>query len=469
MAQALTVPCRNVEQLRRWVELVCGIRVPVHPVCAGHEAPMAYLAGAYFEPARDLVVWAPRGGGKTRLGAAATLLDLLHKPGCQVRLLGGSLDQSLKMWEHLQDDVLRVASSLVHGRMTGRRVALLNGSRAAVLTQSQRAVRGVRVQKLRCDEVECFDPAVWDAAQLVTRSRPPAQGEAMIAGAIEAVSTWHRVGGVMERVIEDADPNRVRILRWCLMEVLEKCPPERECASCPLWQECRGRAKTQCEGFVSIEDAIAMKQRVSREMWQTEMLCRRPTRRSSVFPDFDETVHVGESPTTDGRLCLALDFGFANPFVCLWIWTDGQRHVVLDEYVQAMRTMTEHLDQMEARPWGAVKTIACDPAGAGRNEQTAESNIQMLRRRGYQVRYRKSLIVEGLELVRAALRPASGEPHLRIHPRCLRLIKALKAYRYAEGGSELPVKDGEHDHLIDALRYYFINQPPRGQATWRTY
>jgi len=35
-------------------------------------------------------------------------------------------------------------------------VRLENGSGAAVLTQSEKAVRGVRVQKVRCDEVELF-------------------------------------------------------------------------------------------------------------------------------------------------------------------------------------------------------------------------------------------------------------------------------------------------------------------------
>ena len=51
----------------------------------------------------------------------------------------------------------------------------------------------------------------------------------------------------------------------------------------------------------------------------------------------------------------------------------------------------------------------------------------------------------------------SGEIKLFIHPRCVRLIKAMQAYRYPTGGGELPIKDGEHDHLIDALRYYFVN------------
>jgi hypothetical protein len=63
-----------------------------------------------------------------------------------------------------------------------------------------------------------------------------------------------------------------------------------------------------------------------------------------------------------------------------------------------------------------------------------------------------------LELIRAALRPAQGPPRLFIHRRCERLIKALRTYRYPEGGGEIPIKDGENDHPIDALRYHFIHQ-----------
>jgi hypothetical protein len=145
--------------------------------------------------------------------------------------------------------------------------------------------------------------------------------------------------------------------------------------------------------------------------------------------------------------------------VCLWILRgDGDVAYVLDEYVQPMRTVDEHLPEIEGRPWGKARRIACDPAGAARNEQTAMSNVQLLRARGYVVKFRRSLIMDGLEMIRAALRPAAGEPRLFIHPRCKRLIAALRGYRYAEGGGEVPIKDGEHDHLIDALRYYYVNR-----------
>ena len=94
----------------------------------------------------------------------------------------------------------------------------------------------------------------------------------------------------------------------------------------------------------------------------------------------------------------------------------------------------------------------------GPNQQTAESNVTLLQRSGYQVRKRHSRIVEGIEQIRAALRTGTGQTSLRIHPRCKNLILAMQRYRYPTGGGELPLKDGEHDHLIDALRYFFVNR-----------
>jgi hypothetical protein len=91
------------------------------------------------------------------------------------------------------------------------------------------------------------------------------------------------------------------------------------------------------------------------------------------------------------------------------------------------------------------------------------SNVQHLKAAGFGVKYRKSLILEGLEMIRAALKPGVGEGRLVVHPRCKKLIKAMRGYHYAAGGAELPVKDGEHDHLIDALRYYFVNED-RGEG-----
>jgi phage terminase large subunit len=71
--------------------------------------------------------------------------------------------------------------------------------------------------------------------------------------------------------------------------------------------------------------------------------------------------------------------------------------------------------------------------------------------------------------MRAALKPAHGQPRLYIHPRCKRLIAAMHAYRYAEGGSEIPLKDNNSDHLMDALRYFFVNYSSSDGPNHRRY
>ena len=82
---------------------------------------------------------------------------------------------------------------------------------------------------------------------------------------------------------------------------------------------------------------------------------------------------------------------------------------------------------------------------------------------------RQSHIVDGVELVRAALRSADGQVRLHIHRRCRDLIAALQSYHYEEGRGEKPVKDGIADHSLDALRYFFINRPQRAAVTSRNY
>src|SRR5436190_7056256 len=85
LRQRVSRPIADAADLRRWLASCLQLKFPPAGVCPGHCSPFDYLHHAHFEPSADAVVWAPRGGGKTRLGAVATLLDLLHKPGCTVR------------------------------------------------------------------------------------------------------------------------------------------------------------------------------------------------------------------------------------------------------------------------------------------------------------------------------------------------------------------------------------------------
>jgi hypothetical protein len=89
------------------------------------------------------------------------------------------------------------------------------------------------------------------------------------------------------------------------------------------------------------------------------------------------------------------------------------------------------------------------------------------------VRYRRSGILDGIELIRRAIRDGQGRSSLVISPRCPRLIEAMQCYHYPQdlgaAAGELPLKDGVYDHPIDALRYFFVNYKYAVKTVTRLY
>lgn len=460
--------------LAAFADMVFNLHVPGVSVCPEHSSPMDYLWHGFSADAAtdrlnsDAVIWACRGGSKTLLGGLLSVLDCLFKPGIEIRILGGSLEQSSRMYAYVR----RFAQSRFENRLAGpvlkHGCGFTNGSRIEVLAQSARSVRGSHVHKLRCDEVELFDPDVYAAAQFITR------GTGSIRPGLEAASTMHRPYGLMQDVVETARINAVPVFKWCVWEVIEKCV-HRSCSRCALNAYCRTKAQ-RADGYMRIDDVITQMRRGSRAGFESEMLCLRPNLDNAVFAEFDPQVHV-RPVETDPNLPLyrAVDFGFVNPFVCLFIQVDAEGNVrVVDEYARTRRTIAEHVREILRRTGRDESRVAgtfCDPAGSGPNDVTGTSAVREMRARGMNMQYRRSLILEGIEEVRRAIRAGDGSTRLVISPRCAGLIEALRCYHYppARAQSEQPVKDGIHDHFIDALRYFFVNRAAARSPHTRRY
>jgi phage terminase large subunit len=208
-------------------------------------------------------------------------------------------------------------------------------------------------------------------------------------------------------------------------------------------------------------------QRASRAGWEAEMLCKRPSLENVVFDEFDPATHV-QPLDYDPNLPLyrTLDFGFVNPFVCLWIQVDDNDVVRIDVHAAEIKSRTP-VDE------GRVAATFCDPAGKSVNDVTGTSVVRELRTLGVVTRYRRSGVLEGIELIRRAIRAGDGKSTLLISPSCQRLIEAMRCYHYPENttssAAELPLKDGLYDHPIDALRYFFVNYKHTTKATSRRY
>ncbi|MDD5641919.1 MAG: hypothetical protein PHX53_09735 [Syntrophales bacterium] len=285
----------STEELLEFIEAFWKLRVPRANVCPEHTPPSQYIIDSFFERVQDSVCWANRGGGKTLLGALATWLDTVFKSECATKILGGSLEQSKKMYQHLTGEgdgwglVTEDFQYLIEGEMLAAKTATLNGSNINILTASMKSVRGPHPQKLKLDEVDECDDRIYEAALLIPKTK---RG---IRASTQIYSTMHKAYGLMNRVIEEAALSGYKIYKWCVFDVMEKCPEWRECGTCELWEDCQGKAR-HADGFYSIEDAISEKRKVSRDTWLSEMLCHKPSQEGLIYKEFDINVHVVSDP-----------------------------------------------------------------------------------------------------------------------------------------------------------------------------
>lgn len=482
--------------LRVFIERYLGARIRSVPLIDGHSAPLDYLEHAFFGDSvpcnkpSDCVVWANRGGGKTFLGAVATLLDMLFKPGITIRILGGSDHQSRFMLAHLRRllDESRnpEIADWAQAKILASSIIFGNGSQVEVLSQAQTSVRGTRVQKLRCDEVDLFKPEIWEACQLTTISARC--GTRHVNGTIECLSTMQNVAGMMSRVVGEAHEGKRALFRWGVLDVLERCDDSRSCRSasgdCPLVDECRGLAKAAPDsesGHLSVSDAINLKSRVSLDTWKAEMLCRKPRRSDNVYPEFDRSFHVldfvslpdGVRRCASGgdvaghRVVAGMDFGFTNPTAIVWAVIDplGRFRIIADYERNEERLEDQIAMLTSAKRAPKPLWIAVDPAGAAKSHQTGRSAVDIMREAGLTVLTPRATVAAGINQLRALLAPAiaTKEPNFAIDRRCRALIDAVETFRNNPRTGE-PAKTGA-DHLCDALRYMIVaaHQPVAGR------
>ena len=276
--QVITEQLRSIrpltkDGLRNYIKVFLGVDVPDKTMTQGHSSPMDYLWFSFnsdFETEKpqnaDCVVWANRTGGKTRTAAILTLLDAVFKPEIQIRILSGSGYQAGRMYDYFEKFIEANYSDAVLSTKThpAKRTIFKNGASVEVLVQTEISVRGQHVHKLRCDEVELFKPRVYEAAQYTTISNKG------YVAAREVISTMHRPRGLMSRLIKEARRSGQRIFKWNLWDVIAKC--ERECKTCPLNDECHGRAQ-KATGYYKVQDALTQLERAKQRSFYMEMLC----------------------------------------------------------------------------------------------------------------------------------------------------------------------------------------------------
>jgi hypothetical protein len=192
-----------------------------------------------------------------------------------------------------------------------------------------------------------------------------------------------------------------------------------------------------------------------------------------VYSDFDQDIHVGQFdtmnwPMRSWRYGRAIDFGWTDPFVILWIAMDEDgRFYVYDEFYAKKVQPHEAVREIGQREgWKMedddrnVQLISCPrpPSFPTIADWDASSRAQMASMGLDIVRADKDIVL-GIQSVTDALRmKGDGKPRLFIHPRCENTIREFLAYEWDEKDNK--PKDADN-HAMDALRYFIHTLQPR--------
>jgi hypothetical protein len=193
-----------------------------------------------------------------------------------------------------------------------------------------------------------------------------------------------------------------------------------------------------------------------------------------VYDEFDPVEHLLDHPFVwqkdAGRTYRGIDFGYRHPSV-IWLQVspDGEM-VIFDEWeghdatVEEMMEAIRRIDARHSICETDVTWSACDPAGAAVSDHGL-SAVERLGRVGFKLNWRNSEIMTGVEHVKSLMRDAAGRIWLRFSPNVQRTLHHLQHYRWEEGRNR-PLKDDQHDHAMDALRYLIVNLVGKKPVNW---
>jgi len=172
----------------------------------------------------------------------------------------------------------------------------------------------------------------------------------------------------------------------------------------------------------------------------------------AVYKTFNRAIHVVNQfkiPKEWPRYRV-IDFGFNNPFACLWMARDPDRRwYVYAEHYQARELLAYHVERI--KQISGTEKYRC--TWADHDSQDAAE----LRKLGLATMPAKKDVHAGIEAVQTALKvQGDGRPRLFIMRNCKNTINEVTGYKWPEGTERNDPKEvplSVNDHTCDCLRY----------------
>jgi PBSX family phage terminase large subunit len=183
-----------------------------------------------------------------------------------------------------------------------------------------------------------------------------------------------------------------------------------------------------------------------------------------IYDMFDKVKHVLDSVTglVKDQYYVSVDYGTQNATVfLLWCKNNKGQWVCIKEYYysgrdeDSQKTDTEYADDLKSFLGGIKPTkIIIDPSAA--------SFIAELKKRGYSIKKARNDVLDGIRFVASML----NQEKIAFGASCVNTILEFNSYiwdvKASEKGDDKPIK--QHDHAMDAVRYFCYTILARGQG-----
>lgn len=170
----------------------------------------------------------------------------------------------------------------------------------------------------------------------------------------------------------------------------------------------------------------------------------------AVYKTFNRSIHVikpFEIPK-EWTKYRGFDFGFCNPFACLWIAKDKDENwYIYREYYKAKTGIGEHIANVKKL------SMAEDYVVSWADPENAEDRAEM-RKAGISTKPARKDISRGIELIQSKLKvKPNGKPSLFIFNSCRNTCREIVGYHYPTGSksknpADKPVQKNDHTCFI---------------------
>lgn len=358
--------------------------------------------------------------GKTHV-AMRELARFASNPGSQVWYVAPSYRMAKGIvWDQLKARLkdLRWVDLTNEAELTLR---LKNGSKISLKgADSPDSLRGVGLNFIVLDEFQDLDPKVWTEVLRPTLSDKG--GHALFLG------TPRGVGSFSHEMYSEA---------------LAK-------------DDWDGFTYTTLEGGNVPESEVEQAKRdMDLRTFEQEYLASFTTYSGVVYYNFDRKQSLLDMTGTESlELHCGIDFNVDPMSVCVTV-IQGNIVYVIDEITMMGSNTDEIVEELRNRYPKSRITMYPDPAGRQRKTSAGgRTDLSILQNAGFQVQVKNTHahIRDRVNSVNAKLKNTAGERTLFVDPKCKQVINSLEKMVYKPGTSIIE-KDGELDHMADAVGY----------------